>query len=101
MMTLVSFDPAKQVLHLFALSLNDLEEKTIPVIEESFYVINGVVSARIVQQIQKVSLAESLRGLAGVNNTGLFHFGEQKASKSMKIQMEVSKVLRIKNLSFS
>jgi hypothetical protein len=54
-----------------------------------------------VQQIQKVSLAESLRGLAGVNNTGLFHFGEQKASKSMKIQMEVSKVLRIKNLSFS
>ena len=100
-MTLVSFDPAEQILHLFALSLNDLEEQTIPVIEESFYVINGVVSACIVQQIKKISLAQSLRGLTGVNNTGLFHFGESKASKSMKIQMEVSKVLRIKNLSFS
>ena len=101
MMTLVSFDPAEQVLRLLLSPSMTLEEQTIPVIEESFYVINGVVSARIVQQIEKVSLAESHRGLAGVNNTGLFHLWVQKASESMKIQMKVSKVLRIKSLSFS
>ena len=75
MMTLVSFDPSEQILHLTALSLNDLEEQAVPVIKESSNVVNGVVGPRIVQQVEKIPLAEGLCCLACINDAQFCHDG--------------------------
>ena len=71
-MALVPFDSVKQIVHLFALPFYDLEEQAILVIKKSSNRINGIVGSRIVQQIEKIPLAEGLRCLAGINKAGLF-----------------------------